>query len=83
MGHKGLCKTCVQPRVRARRPHPPRPRGSEDVRVAYAASGLESFLARRYARGVPPEPTPSIPRRTVLAEVTALPVAPVRELVAA
>lgn len=81
MGHKGLCKSCVQPRVKPRRARRQRP--SEDARVAYAASGLQSFMARRYARGVPPETNPSFPSRTVLAEVIALPVRADQELVAA
>lgn len=83
MGHKGQCKTCVQPRVRARRPRQSRQRSSEAERVAYAASGLASFLSRRYARGVPPEGIPLAPSRVVLAEVIALPVRAERELAVA
>jgi hypothetical protein len=85
MGHKGQCKTCVQPATRARRPRQARQRHSEDVRVAYTVSGLESFLARRYARGVLPEATLSIAYRPApLADIIALPApAAERELVAA
>lgn len=84
MGHKGQCKTCVQPATRARRPRQARLRSSEDVRIAYAVSGLESFLARRYARGVLPEESPSIAFRPALAVVIALPAAAAeRELIAA
>jgi hypothetical protein len=83
MGHKGQCKTCVQPRVRARRERPVQRRNSAEERVTYAASGLQSFLARRYARGIPPEATPSFPSRTVLADVIVMPAPADRELVAA
>lgn len=61
-GHKGQCKSCVQPR---REPKPrtvrrPSVRPEESVRVAHVVRGLEAFYARRYARGVSPEAMPSI-----------------------
>lgn len=62
MGHKGKCKSCVQPRrepkPRTERRQPVRP--DESVRLAHTVKALESFYARRYARGVAPEATASI-----------------------
>ena len=83
MGHKGQCKSCGQPRVKARRARQPLQHTPQDPRVAYTASGLNSYLARRYARGVPPEAAPSIPSRTVMAEVISFPIRADQELAAA
>lgn len=83
MGHKGQCKTCVQPRVKARRPRQARQPHTGDIRAAYTLRGLESYLAGRYARGVPPEGNVSVPTRAVMADVIDLPVRADRELVAA
>ena len=74
MGHKGMCKTCVQPR---REPKPrvarrPPARATEGARVAHTVKGLEAFYARRYARGVPPEAAASIAYVRPVATVTQL-----------
>lgn len=62
MGHKGMCKSCVQPRREPKERTGRRPvaRPEESVRIAHMVRGLEAFYARRYARGVPPEAMPAI-----------------------
>lgn len=60
--HNGQCKSCVlparEPKLRTARRVPVRQ--EESLRIAHMVRGLEAFYARRYARGVQPEPTPSI-----------------------
>lgn len=74
MGHKGMCKSCVQPRrepkVRTARRRPVRE--EESVRISHLVKGLESFYARRYARGVAPEVNSSIVYAPATATVTEL-----------
>ncbi|HEX9225759.1 MAG TPA: hypothetical protein VF885_03750 [Arthrobacter sp.] len=74
MGHKGMCKSCVQPRreskPRAARRQPVRPEAG--ARTAHIVKGLEAFYARRYARGVAPEATASIVYAQPAATVTEL-----------
>lgn len=59
MGHRGECKTCVQPKPRRKSATPPIARRKKldgaDVRAADTLSGLEAFYGMRYARGVKPE----------------------------
>lgn len=74
MGHKGMCKSCVQPR---REPKPrvarrPAVRPEEGARLDHMVRGLEAFYARRYARGVAPEASPSIVYVRPVATVTEL-----------
>jgi hypothetical protein len=74
MGHKGMCKSCVQPprEAKARTGRRPAVRPEESARIAHMVKGLEAFYARRYARGVPPEPVPSIAYAQPAATVTEL-----------
>lgn len=59
MGHRGECKTCVQPKPRRKSATPRiarrKPLSGADMRAADTLSGLEAFYSMRYARGVLPE----------------------------
>lgn len=59
MGHRGECKTCVQPKPRRKSSTPPIARrkvlSGAEMRSADTLSGLEAFYQMRYARGVAPE----------------------------
>lgn len=74
MGHGGCCKSCVQPKPRRKSSTPPiklrKPPGTIDARTAHTISGLQSFYAMRYARGVKPEGLATIK------EIAGLPVSP-------